>query len=82
MKWTQYLHPPNSPDLNPIENIWAYMKRIITTKHRYVSSKTEMMCIIQEMWDNFTDKQWDGLIESMPRRMAAVIKAKGGHTRY
>jgi transposase len=82
MKWRQYLHPPNSPDLNPIENIWASMKRTITTKYRYVSSKAEMMRIIQELWDSFTDTQWNALIESMPRRLAAVIKAKGGHTRY
>jgi hypothetical protein len=36
MKWTQFLHPPNSLDLNPIENIWAWMKHEITTKYMYV----------------------------------------------
>jgi transposase len=82
LNWPEYSHPPNSPDLNPIENIWAHMKRVITTKHRYVSSKKEMMRVIQEVWDNYTDTQWDNLIASMPRRMLAVIKAKGGPTRY
>ena len=23
LEWTEYEHPPNSPDLNPIEHIWA-----------------------------------------------------------
>ena len=82
MKWTQYLHPPNSPDLNPIENIWAWMKHEITTKYMYVTSKAEMQRIAMEMWENFGDDKWNGIIASMPERMKAVIKAKGGHTQY
>jgi transposase len=82
MKWLEYLHPSNSPDLNPIENIWAWMKHEITTKYMYVTSKEEMQRIVMEMWENFMDNQWDGLIASMPDRMKAVIKAKGGPTRY
>jgi hypothetical protein len=34
------------------------------------------------MWNNFDDSMWNKLIESMPARMQAVIKAKGGPTRY
>ena len=30
--------PPNSPDLNPIENIWSYMKNIIARDYAEVSS--------------------------------------------
>ena len=44
---------------------------------------------IQELWER-VQKEWDNigveecrkLIESMPRRVEAVIKAKGGHTKY
>jgi Transposase and inactivated derivatives len=75
-------HPPNSPDLNPIEHIWAYMKDRITKEHSEVSSQMEMMKIVQEMWDSFTDDQFNVLIESMPARIEAVIKAKGGSTKY
>ena len=80
MKWVQYLHPPNSPDLNPVENIWAWMKHEITTKYLYVTSKAEMQRIAMEMWENFGDDQWNRIIASMPERMKAVIKVKGGHT--
>ena len=82
MKWETYLHPPNSPDLNPIENIWAWMKQEISRKHKHITSKAEMQRIVLEMWNNFDDKKWNGLIASMPDRMKAVIKAKGGPTRY
>lgn len=82
MKWETYLHPPNSPDLNPIENIWAVMKQEISRKHRSITSKSEMRRIVMEMWNGFDDKKWNGLIESMPDRIKAVIKAKGGPTRY
>jgi transposase len=53
MKWTEYLHPSNSPDLNPIENIWTWMKHEITTKYMYVMSKAEMQRVMIEMWENF-----------------------------
>jgi len=74
--------PPNSPDLNPIENIWSYMKDIITKDYVSVSSGKEMKRIVKNMWDNFKDGEWDKLIDSMPARMAAVIAAKGGSTKY
>ena len=44
---------------------------------------------VRELWDRFKDVWADmdpqickGLIESIPRRLQAVIKAKGGPTKY
>lgn len=82
MKWEIYLHPPNLPDLNPIENIWAWIKGEISRKYRHITSKAEMQRIVMEMWNSFDDKKWNSLIESMPARIKAVIKAKGGLTKY
>ena len=82
MKWEVYLHPPNSPDLNPIENIWAWIKQEISCKYKHITSKAEMQRIVLEMWNSFDDIKWNSLIASMPDRMKAVIKAKGGPTRY
>ena len=44
---------------------------------------------VNELWEHFQD-EWDGiepsvcqnLIESMPRRIEAVLRAKGGYTKY
>src|SRR5579871_1101857 len=74
--------PPNSPDLNPVENVWSYMKDIIARDYGEVSSAVEMKRIVQDIWDQFTDSKWDKLIESMPKRMEAVIAADGGSTRF
>ena len=82
MKWEIYLHPLNSPDLNSIENIWAYMKQLISREYKYITSKTEMQRIVMKIWNGFDDKKWNGLIASMPDRIRAVIKVKSGPTRY
>ena len=74
--------PPNSPDLNPIENIWSYMKDIIARDYGEVSSAKEMKRIVQDIWKSFEDRRLDKLIESLPERMAVVIAVKGGSTRY
>jgi transposase len=74
--------PSNSPDLNPIENIWSYMKDIIARDYAEVSSVQEMKIIVKRIWDQFGDEEWNKLIESMPERMEAVIAAGGGSTRF
>jgi len=74
--------PPNSPDLNPIENIWSYMKEIIARNYAEVSSVQEMKTIVERIWNHFGDEEWDKLIESMSERMEAVIAVGGGSTRF
>ena len=37
---------------------------------------------VAEEWDQITPETCQRLIKSMPRRVQAVIKAKGGHTKY
>jgi len=44
MKYHQ--HPPNSPDFNPIENIWVYMKNIISKKYAHITSQKVMKEVV------------------------------------
>ena len=73
-------HPPNSPDLNPIENIWCDMKHIIAKDHSHITSRGELMRAVVNIWNSYPDDKWDGLIASMAERMQAVIDAKGTST--
>ncbi len=72
--------PANSPDLNPIENLWGIVKR----KMRYArpNNAEELKATIRAIWALITPEQCHRLIDSMPRRPAAVIQAKGAPTKY
>ncbi len=72
--------PANSPDLNPIENLWGIVKR----KMRYArpNNAEELKATIRATWALITSEQCHRLIDSMPRRIAAAIQAKGAPTKY
>ena len=82
LEMRRHQHPPNSPDLNPIENIWAHMKHRIAKEYGHITSVKAMRHAVLHLWEEFGDHRWDHLIESMPERIQAVIKAKGGCTSY
>ena len=82
--------PAQSPDLNPIENLWKEFKRQI--HEQYSRARTHISAsksAIQEYgeglqltWNTRGQELARKLVESMPRRVEAVIQAKGGPTRY
>lgn len=73
--------PAYSPDLNPIENLWAHLKKRVA--RRSPKSKEQLKAFIQEEWENIPN-EYDvkKLISSMKRRLQAVLDAKGFHTKY
>ena len=73
--------PAHSPDLSPIENIWADLKKRLEEKHPEVP-KAMLWDVIEEEWDKTSKDYCKNLFASMPERLAAVIKAKGGYTRF
>lgn len=72
--------PAQSPDMNPIEHLWTVIKRKV--QERSPKNKKELEQVLREEWELLDKKTLENLVESMPRRVAEVIKAKGGHTRY
>ena len=72
--------PPQSPDINPIEHLWSELDRRI--RMQTISSKNVLKKVIIEEWNKIGQETTCKLVESMPRRLSAVIKAKGYPTSY
>ncbi len=72
--------PANSPDLNPIENLWGIVKRKM--RDTRPNNADDLKAAIKETWASIPPQQCHKLITSMPRRIEAVIKAKGAPTKY
>lgn len=73
--------PGNSPDLNPIENLWSRLKVLVARKNP--SNKRELIASIIQAWYHvITPDELRRLVHSMPRRIEAVIKNKGYPTKY
>lgn len=85
MKW-----PAQSPDLNPIENLWVMFKDAFHARliHEGIkpSTRPEVMrrCeeLLKEVWRDQGMTLIMKLINSMRARCEAVIAAKGWHTKY
>ncbi len=72
--------PANSPDLNPIEKLWGIVKRKM--RDTRPNNADELKATVKETWASIPPQQCHKLITSMPRRIEAVIKAKGAPTKY
>jgi hypothetical protein len=80
--YTALFWPPNSPDLNPIEHLWAYLKRQLAKYPRPPAGMPELWERVQVEWEEIPAQICQSLIERMPQRIQAVKKAKGYHTTY
>ena len=72
--------PSRSPDLNPIEHVWDLIGRRVS-RELFDNTKDLERKIVQE-WNQVHQSDIDNLIDSMPRRVKAVITQKGGITHY
>ena len=86
MKWfkdhniTLLEWPGNSPDFNPIENCWNYIKNKLSTVN--TSSIQKLIMELKLLWISIKPEYFRSLSESMPERLRQVIKNKGKMTKY
>ena len=77
--------PPQSPDQNPIEHLWEAIDRSLRLSMHQANGRRNLDHLfhyLQEAWQSIPDDVLFNLLNSMPARIEAVIRAKGAHTRY
>lgn len=77
LKW-----PAQSPDLNPIENLWQYLDFQVRKRHDKPKNEHELFHMLKEEWENLDEGYLRKLVHSMPKRCQEVINAKGYWTKY
>jgi transposase len=84
MEW-----PPYSPDLNPIENLWALLKAKIyelrpDLLHMPNNDETKdiLVATAQQAWNELEIRHFEHLSETMPHRVEAIIESQGWYTPY
>jgi transposase len=80
---------PCSPDLNPIENLWALLKAKIyelrpDLVHMRNNDQTKeiLVATAQQAWDELDIRHLEHLSETMPHRVEAIIESDGWYTPY
>ena len=74
--------PAYSPDMSLIEHVWDFVGRRLARDPRPVASADELWVRIQTIWNALPQADIQNLFDSMPRRVAALIAARGGYTKY
>ena len=74
--------PPYSPDLFPIEHLWDELDRRKRRRRNTPNTLGQLRTALLEEWENIPMRKINPLVNSMQRRIRAVINARGGHTRY
>ncbi|KAJ5260507.1 hypothetical protein N7478_012112 [Penicillium angulare] len=81
--------PPHSPDLNPIENLWALLKAKIYELHAELHTMLDnddtleyLVACAQEAWSEIDLSILENLAITMPHRVKEIIDNKGWYTSY
>lgn len=72
--------PSNSPDLNPIENIWALLKKNI--KKYAINDINDFKAAVTKSWNEISQETINNTILSIDNRVQEVIKREGDSINY
>lgn len=77
--------PPYSPEMNIIENLWAYLRYNVKRDcflYGRIDRRTEFIETVKNIWDNIPNSMIQHLYESLPRRMEAIVRKQGLSIKY
>jgi hypothetical protein len=74
--------PAQSPDLNPIENIWAEMERRLGKLTYKITTDEQLESELKRIWEQLKVEYTTALVHSMPVRCQAVVDNDGHPTSY
>lgn len=74
--------PAQSPDLNPIEQIWKMLKDAVQDRDPPIRHIQDLDQVLQEEWRSLDLRKVENLVDSLPERISEVIKQKGQNTRF
>ena len=74
-------HGQLSPQTS-IQYLWDHLKRRLGEYENVPGGMQELWERVEVEWDKIGADTCQKLIESMPRRVDAVIREKGGYTKY
>ncbi len=72
--------PSMSQDFNPIEHLWGILKWKV--EERKVSNIHQLHDVVMEEWKRTPVTTCEALVNSMPKKVMAVLENNGGHTKY
>jgi len=73
--------PPESPDINPIENLWSEMKAYIR-RHVKPTSLAELIAGCNKFWRTVDVEKCNRYINHLKKVVPAVVRLKGYPTGY
>ena len=76
--WEKGTWPANSPDLSPIENLWAILKDDLDSMGESKDIKL-LETRLKTAWSNIPPDILGKLIDGMPNRIKRCIELKGGY---
>ena len=77
--WRKEEWPPNSPDLNLIENLWSILEETIKNKTVEPPSLRQLETALVKSLDEIKLVSLENLYMSMPARVKIIVRCKGNY---
>jgi hypothetical protein len=69
--------PPSSPDLNPIEKVWRWMKEELKKLPYVPKNKGDLCKELQKLWDRVDPRDFRHYTEQLTCKLEDVIAVRG-----